>query len=202
LVGALKERVAADLLSSSSSVPREVLLARLTKGLCDNLSMTEDAARWAVESWSLALGEISSVEPERREPAPVEDTRAIAEQPTEKQKQLQQLQQQVGQVLQAPKLQVKPQAIDFGEVKSGAPMPSQKVDVQNIGGGELQWQAKTDASWLTLTKIYLTKHDRLIVRLMDVVGKHEGQIEIKSDGGMVTIPIKATVLKKKRTFWW
>ena len=50
LVSALREGVAADLLASSDSVPLEVLLARLTKRLQDNLALPEDVARWAVES--------------------------------------------------------------------------------------------------------------------------------------------------------
>jgi TolA-binding protein len=37
-----------------------VFLARLTKKLQDNLGLAEEAARWAVESWALALGVISS----------------------------------------------------------------------------------------------------------------------------------------------
>jgi parallel beta-helix repeat protein len=62
LVQALKERVAIDLLTSSDGVPREVLLARLMKRLLDNLALAEDAARWAVESWAVALGVISNAE--------------------------------------------------------------------------------------------------------------------------------------------
>jgi len=58
LVSALREQVAADLLASQDSVPHKVLLARLTKQLQDNLALAEDAARWAVESWALALGVI------------------------------------------------------------------------------------------------------------------------------------------------
>jgi len=58
LVSALGERVAADLLASRDSVPHEVLLAQLTRRLRDNLALAEDAARWAVESWALALGVI------------------------------------------------------------------------------------------------------------------------------------------------
>jgi hypothetical protein len=60
LVGALKERVPADLLASQNSTPAVVFLARLTKKLQDNLGLAEEAARWAVESWALALGVISS----------------------------------------------------------------------------------------------------------------------------------------------
>ena len=56
LVAAQKERVAADLLASQDGVPREVLLTRLTRRLQDNLGLTEEAARWAVDSWALALG--------------------------------------------------------------------------------------------------------------------------------------------------
>jgi len=58
LVSALRERVAADLLTLQDSMPHEVLLARLTKRLQDDLALAEDAARWAVESWALALGVI------------------------------------------------------------------------------------------------------------------------------------------------
>jgi len=59
LVSALKARVVADLLASSTNMPRDVLLGRLTKRLHDDLAMSEDAARWAVESWAQALGTVS-----------------------------------------------------------------------------------------------------------------------------------------------
>jgi hypothetical protein len=62
LVCALKERVAAELLASSASTPREVLLARLTDRLEDNLGLSHEAARWSVESWALALGAIAPSE--------------------------------------------------------------------------------------------------------------------------------------------
>ncbi|NCQ83899.1 MAG: hypothetical protein GPJ00_05005 [Microcystis aeruginosa W13-18] len=62
LVGALKERVPADLLASQNSTPAVVFLARLTKKLQDNLGLAEEAARWAVESWALALGVISEAD--------------------------------------------------------------------------------------------------------------------------------------------
>jgi hypothetical protein len=56
LVGALRERVASDLLNSSTVVPSEVLLARLTRRLEDDLGLSEESSKWAVESWALALG--------------------------------------------------------------------------------------------------------------------------------------------------
>jgi WD40 repeat protein len=55
LVCAVREQVASDLLTSEDSVPREMLHTLLIKRLQNNLALTEDASRWAVESWSLAL---------------------------------------------------------------------------------------------------------------------------------------------------
>jgi hypothetical protein len=72
IVGALEERVAADLLASRGAVPRDVLLARLAARLRDNLAYTPEAARWGVETWAVALGIIS--EAELRERARVEAT--------------------------------------------------------------------------------------------------------------------------------
>lgn len=66
LMGALEERVPSDLMNAARGLPREALLARLTKRLQDQLAYTEDAARWAIDSWALALGVISSAEAETR----------------------------------------------------------------------------------------------------------------------------------------
>lgn len=63
LVMALEERVVEDMLAApASTTPREVLLARLSVRLCDHLALSEPAARWAVDSWALALGVISNAE--------------------------------------------------------------------------------------------------------------------------------------------
>lgn len=70
LVNALKGGVAAALRTQSDSVPPEPLLARLTQGLQDNLALSEEAARWAVESWALVLGKLGSEETkEHRQPS-------------------------------------------------------------------------------------------------------------------------------------
>jgi hypothetical protein len=61
IIGALEERVAADLLAGGTA-PREVLLARLAARLRDNLAYTPEAARWGVETWAFALGIISEAE--------------------------------------------------------------------------------------------------------------------------------------------
>ena len=82
LVSALKERVADDLLASSPSVPQEVLLARLTARLRNNLALAEDAARWAVESWALAFGLISHAELSRPKPGAPSPTPPPVTRPT------------------------------------------------------------------------------------------------------------------------
>jgi Holliday junction DNA helicase RuvB len=56
LVNAARERVGHDLLELSSGVPVDILLARLTKRLEENLGLPEPLARWGVESWAIALG--------------------------------------------------------------------------------------------------------------------------------------------------
>lgn len=59
LVSAAKECVPGELLGSSSGLPKEVLLSRLTKRMHENLGVAENLAQWAVESWALALGIVS-----------------------------------------------------------------------------------------------------------------------------------------------
>lgn len=69
IMGALEERIATDLTAASSSsnaVPKDVLFARLAARLRDNLAYTPEAARWAVETWAVALGIISEAEARAR----------------------------------------------------------------------------------------------------------------------------------------
>ena len=72
LVGALKERVPLDLLAGRGAMPRGLLLSRLAKRLEDQLALTEDAARWAVASWALALGVVTEAELKEAESSRVE----------------------------------------------------------------------------------------------------------------------------------
>jgi parallel beta-helix repeat protein len=58
LTMALEERVPLDLLAAKST-PRAVLFGRLAQRLCDNLALSQEAARWSVYSWAAALGVIS-----------------------------------------------------------------------------------------------------------------------------------------------
>ncbi|NCC94855.1 MAG: hypothetical protein EOM10_16585, partial [Opitutae bacterium] len=58
LIAALRERVASDLLTTNAHQHPSLLMTRLTQRLIDDLALQPEAARWAVESWALALGVI------------------------------------------------------------------------------------------------------------------------------------------------
>lgn len=62
LVLALEEQIHHVLLASGAQ-PQSVLLARLTVRLQDNRGLSQDIARWAVESWAIALGLALADEP-------------------------------------------------------------------------------------------------------------------------------------------
>src|SRR6185503_19731806 len=64
LVEALKERVASDLMNSSPAIPGLVLRAKLTRRLQYELGLSEEASKWAVDSWAIALGVASIDESE------------------------------------------------------------------------------------------------------------------------------------------
>jgi hypothetical protein len=83
LVSAMEERVAADLIAATPGLPREALLTKLAKRLHDDVAMEETAARWAVDSWALALGfvsgaELETIERAGRQPAPLKAAAATA----------------------------------------------------------------------------------------------------------------------------
>ena len=56
LLGALREQVPADLASPAMRQTAASAVGRLAKRLEDNLGLAKEPARWAVESWALALG--------------------------------------------------------------------------------------------------------------------------------------------------
>ncbi|MCY7348832.1 MAG: pectinesterase family protein [Pyrinomonadaceae bacterium] len=63
LTMALEEHAVADMLAApASALPRKVTLARLAQRLCDNLALSEGAARWSIESWAWAFGLITDAE--------------------------------------------------------------------------------------------------------------------------------------------
>jgi Sulfatase-modifying factor enzyme 1 len=59
LVSALEEQVVTDLLSGLGGQPWDSVAGRLSRRLVDHRALADAPARWAVESWALALGVIS-----------------------------------------------------------------------------------------------------------------------------------------------
>ena len=55
LISALREGIAEELRSSASTLPAELLVAKLARKLQNNLGLNDSAALWGVESWALAL---------------------------------------------------------------------------------------------------------------------------------------------------
>ena len=85
LISALKNRVAEDLLKTSAGAPQTLLLGRLIKRLEDELGLAETAAKWAVESWALALGVTQQPLPViKPAPAPPPPSVAIPSPPLQK----------------------------------------------------------------------------------------------------------------------
>jgi hypothetical protein len=62
LLLALDEGVADQLRQAHSGVPGTLLLERLTRHLVAEVALNEAAARWAVESWALALGVVTDAD--------------------------------------------------------------------------------------------------------------------------------------------
>jgi tetratricopeptide (TPR) repeat protein len=73
LVSALEQGIATDLLRSSQ-VPTEILLSRLIKRIQDDLGLSEEAARYAVESWAQALDKMP--QQQERQEAVTEESEA------------------------------------------------------------------------------------------------------------------------------
>jgi hypothetical protein len=76
LVEALKERVGTDLMNSSQATPGLLLRAKLSRRLQDELGLSEEASKWAVDSWAIALGVASVDESEGGSPEQLAPSRA------------------------------------------------------------------------------------------------------------------------------
>ena len=62
LVGAVKERVLADLLAPALAIPYGTQRPRLVQRLIDHLGMAANFACWTVDAWAFAVGRISETE--------------------------------------------------------------------------------------------------------------------------------------------
>lgn len=82
LTQALEEQVPADLRQISTGTPYPILQARLVKRLHDNKGIAEEYARWAIDSWALALGVVIQTEPAApKTQPPLQEKQAIPETP-------------------------------------------------------------------------------------------------------------------------
>ena len=79
LAAALREGVVSDLVAGLDSVPDDLLLARGAKKLREHLGLSEDSARWSVESW-LPACRVLATTPERPFPSDAESSSAVPEQ--------------------------------------------------------------------------------------------------------------------------
>lgn len=83
LVNAIEERVPLDLLAGNKTLASELLLTRLEKRLEDQQGLTAEAARWAVESWALALDIVADAEIDERQRKRAETANAETRNPPE-----------------------------------------------------------------------------------------------------------------------
>jgi hypothetical protein len=80
LILVLKAGVPVDLLKAGKNTPRQALCTRLSRQVTDNIGLSEDVARWAVESWARAVDALPpGVQARRQAPAalPAKSTRPI-----------------------------------------------------------------------------------------------------------------------------
>ena len=63
LVNAARQRIPADLLAPRHALPLSLMKGFLAKRLQDELGLSDEASRWAVESWAEALGVVDPQSP-------------------------------------------------------------------------------------------------------------------------------------------
>ena len=68
LLIALKQNIPSDLLKLNEKTHLDLIINRLTSRLSKSYGILEENARWAVESWTLALGMISLAQCKINEP--------------------------------------------------------------------------------------------------------------------------------------
>jgi YVTN family beta-propeller protein len=89
-----------------------------------------------------------------------------------------------------PELALSATVVDLGRLRLHGPSPERRVRLGNAGGGTLNAQATTQASWLQLRRV----GDEVVVAVdTTAVGEHEGTVTVDSDGGSATIRVLARV---------
>ena len=89
-----------------------------------------------------------------------------------------------------PRLELSATVVDFGRLPQHSQSPERTVRIANAGGGALNAQAATQASWLKLRH----EGDELVIGVdTTTVSQHEGIVAVDSDGGAATIRVTADV---------
>jgi serine protease AprX len=98
-----------------------------------------------------------------------------------------------------PQICIQPKNFDFYAVHGEREIPAQTLHIYNIGGGELRWQAKSDANWLNFepssgtTLVNEPSATNLIVDITDLSAEvYPATITISGDDAL-TPPITAKV---------
>jgi uncharacterized RDD family membrane protein YckC len=87
-----------------------------------------------------------------------------------------------------PRLELSATVVNFGRLPQHSQSPERRVRIANAGGGTLNAQAATQASWLKLRHV----GDELMIAVdTTAVGQHEGIVAVDSDGGAATIRVTA-----------
>jgi hypothetical protein len=179
LKSALEERIPADLLAASSSrMPRNALLARLAARLHDDVAMEENAARWTVHTWALALGVITTADLDALEPTD--------EQTGEQTKQTQTPRAPQSQTAHTTSPEHPAAATPAGPARSSASSARTTFVVALDGSGDFLSltdavrRAPAGARLLVRPGIY---HEGLLI---------DKQLEIVGDGALAEIIVRAT----------
>jgi serine protease AprX len=98
-----------------------------------------------------------------------------------------------------PHICIQPESFDFSAVHGQREIPPQTLHIYNIGGGELRWQAISDADWLNLepssdtTLVNEPSATNLIIDLTDLPAQlHQATITISGDDTL-TLPVTVKV---------
>jgi formylglycine-generating enzyme required for sulfatase activity len=97
--------------------------------------------------------------------------------------------------LPKPVLRLSMNNIDFGKLNEGGTMPTRTVTISNAGTGNLSWNVSSAAFFVNTRQV----GNQLQVELKDIVGTHQGDIQITSNGGNATITVSAQVEKAAPT---
>lgn len=98
-----------------------------------------------------------------------------------------------------PHICIQPESFDFSAVHGQREIPPQTLHISNIGGGELRWQAISDADWLSLepssdtTLVNEPSATNLTVDITDLPAQlHQATVTISGDDTL-TLPVTAKV---------